>query len=178
MRFIYNLLPSLELAKSPRVISILAGGKETKIEENNLDLRKSFSLSASNGYPATMTSLAFEVFASRHQSISFIHVFPGIVATPLMKNSMGSIGGAVLSFITKPISISASESGEWQVFLSTSTEFPARNASSGQLSGGSYIVNHTGMDVTNKRLMAQLREKGFPDTVWKHTLDTFDRILA
>lgn len=178
MRFIYNLFPSLELANTPHVVSVLAAGKEIKIEEDNLDLQKSFTFAASNGYPATMTSLAFEILASQHPSISFIHVFPGIVATSLMKKSMGLIVGSILSFLTRPISISASESGEWHTFLSTSTEFPSRKASLDQSSEGSYIVNYDGKDVTNKALMAQLRKEGFPLTVWKHTLDTFDRVLA
>ncbi|GLA67408.1 hypothetical protein AtubIFM54640_010726 [Aspergillus tubingensis] len=177
MRFIYKLLPSLEAAKSPRVVSVLAGGKEIKIEDDNLDLNKDFSISASTGYPATMTSLAFEVLASQHPTINFIHVFPGIVATSILKKSMGSFMGSILSFITKPISMPASESGEWHVFLSTSTEFHSRNASSGQPSGGSYVVNYNGKDANKKALMAQLRAEGLPETVWKHTLDTFDRLL-
>src|SRR5699024_4653489 len=122
-------------------------------------------------------SLAFEDLASRHPSISFIHVFPGIVATQLMKKSAGAIVGSILSFLTWPISISASESGEWHTFLSTSTEFPSRNMSSNQSSVGSYIINYDGKDVTNKTLMAKLREKDFPLTVWKHTLDIFDQIV-
>ncbi|PWY78973.1 short-chain dehydrogenases/reductase [Aspergillus eucalypticola CBS 122712] len=173
MRFIENLLPALEAAKYPRVISILAGGKEVMIEEDNLDLRKQFSLSASNGYPASMTSLAFEVLASQHPSVSFLHVFPGIVATPLMKRSMGSVAGTILGFLTKPISISAEESGEWQTWLSTSPNFAPKN--SGQ---GAYILNYNGKDATNQSLMVQLREKGLPEIVWKHTQDTFSRILT
>lgn len=194
MRFVYNLVPLLEAAEEPRVISVLAGGKEVSIEEDNLDLRKRFSLSASNGYPATMTSLAFEVLASQHPSISFIHEFPGIVATPILKKSMGGVLGTILSLLIRPISISEEESGEWQVFLSTSPSFPAKGsagadaateqdikitqASTGEAGGGVYILNYNGQDVTNKTLMTQLRERGFPDIVWKHTLDTFDRILA
>lgn len=178
MQFIYKLLPSLELANTPRVVSVLGAGKEIKIEEDNLDLQKSFSFAASSGYPATMTSLAFEILATRHPSISFIHVFPGLVATSLLKKTVGPIVGSILLFLTRPMSISASESGEWHTFLSTSSEFPSRNDSSDQSSGGSYIVNYDGKDVTNKALMAQLQENGFPLTVWKHTLDTIDQILA
>lgn len=173
MRFVENLLPALEAAKSPRVISILAGGQEMMIEEDNLDLRKHFSFSASNGYPATMTTLAFEVLASQHPSVSFLHVFPGVVATPLMKNSMGSVVGTIVGFLIKPMSISAEESGEWQTWLSTSPNFTPKN--SGQ---GAYILNYDGKDTTNQSLMTQLREKGLPEIVWKHTQDTFGRILA
>lgn len=171
MRFVENLMPTLEAAVSPRVISILAGGKEIMIEEDNLDLSKKFSLSEANGYPASMTSLAFEVLASQHPSVSFLHVFPGLVSTPLMKKSMGSVLGTILGFLTMPMSFSAKESGEWQTWLSTSPNFVPKN--SGQ---GAYILNHDGKDSTNQSLMAQLREKGLPEIVWKHTQDIFARI--
>ncbi|KAJ5725558.1 short-chain dehydrogenases/reductase [Penicillium malachiteum] len=105
MRFIVNLLPALQASRNSRVISILAAGKEIMIEEDNLDLEK-FSLSAGNGYPASMTSLAFEKLAAQNPSISFLHVFPGIMATPLMKTSVGFLMGAVIGFLLKPISIS------------------------------------------------------------------------
>jgi hypothetical protein len=169
MRFIYNLIPVLEASKNARVISILAAGKEIDIEEDNLDLQKKFSLSASNGYPTTMTSLAFGLLASQHPSISFLHVFPGLVATPLLKKTMGFIVGTLLGFLMKPLSMSAAESGEWHCFLSTSSEYPI---------GSSYILNYDGKDVTNKALMSQLREKKVEHSVWKHTLETFDRLLA
>ena len=168
MRFITNLLPLLEASKNPRVFSILAGGKEIMIEEDNLDLRKKFSLSASTGYPATMTSLAFETLASQYPSIGFLHVFPGIVTTSLLKNSVGSVAGSILGFLMKPISMSAEESGEWQTWLSTSPNFAK----------GAYILNHDGKGVTNQALMAELREKELPKIVWEHTENTFNRILA
>ncbi|KAJ6032142.1 short-chain dehydrogenases/reductase [Penicillium herquei] len=163
----------LKLRKNSRVISVLAGGKEIMIEEDNLDLEKKFSLSASNGYPASMTSLFFEKLAAQNPSISFLHVFPGIVATPLMKNNIGSVMGSLIGFLMKPISISAEESGEWNTWLSTSPNFAPK--SSGK---GAYILNHNGKDATNQALMTELREKGFPEIVWQHTQTTFDRILA
>lgn len=194
MRFFYNTLPLLEAAKDPRVVSILAGGKEGPIEEDNLDLVKSFSVSASNTYPASMTSLAFEFLAAQHPSISFIHEFPGFVATPLLKNSLGSITGSILGLLISPMAISAEQSGEWNVFLSTFPSFPSKNlagddstaeaktkitvASTGVVGGGSYILNNKGQDSTNQKLMTEFREKGYPEIVWKHTLSTIDRVLS
>ncbi|KAJ5614119.1 short-chain dehydrogenases/reductase [Penicillium herquei] len=173
IRFIVNLLSALQASKSPRVISVLAGGKEIMIEKDNLDLNKKFSLSASNGYPASMTSLVFEKLAAQYPTISFLHVFPGIVATPLMKNSIGSVMGSLIGFLMKPISISAEESGEWHTWLLTSPNFASKNSGK-----GAYILNHNGKDATNQALMAELQEKGFPEIVWKHTHDTFNRIMA
>ncbi|KAJ9303218.1 hypothetical protein DTO271G3_592 [Paecilomyces variotii] len=191
MRFVYNLLPLLQAAVSPRVISVLAGGKEGRIDKENLDLRKEFSFSTSNGYPSAMTSLVFEYLATKYPSISFIHEFPGIVATPILKSSMGNIAGTILGFILKPISMSSVESGEWNVFLSTSPNFPPKDAtpasgenieiakaSNGTTGGGSYILNYNGQDATNHDLMAELRESCPADFVWDHTLKTFDTLLA
>lgn len=193
MRFIHNLVPLLEAAGNARVISVLAGGKECDINEDNLDLRKNFSFAESTGYPASLNSLAIETLASQHPSISFIHDFPGLVATPLLKTSMGSIVGSILGFITKLMSISAEESGEWHTFLLTSPAFPSQNASAGldldqsakitkastgEVGGGSYILNYNGEDATNQTLMAQLREKGYAEIVWKHTLKIFEELTA
>ena len=178
MRFVYNLLPTLEAADSPRVVSILAGGQEIKIEEDNLDLQKEFSFSASLGYPTSMTTLAFETLASEHPSISFLHVYPGVVATPLINKTLGWVLGTIVGFLAKPFIISMTDSGEWQTWLSTSAEFPSKKDSTDASATGYYLLNHDGQDSTNKALMEEFREKDFPAIVWKHTLSTFDRICA
>ncbi|KAJ5152024.1 short-chain dehydrogenases/reductase [Penicillium capsulatum] len=194
MRFVQNLMPLLESGKSSRVVSVLGGGKEVDVEEDNLDLNKSFSFMKSTGYPGTMTSMAFENLASKHPSVSFLHVFPGVVATPLVKTSMGGgILGTVMSAMMKPFAIAPEESGEWHTFLSTSPDFPAKaasqdlpadskaniaRASTGEKGGGSYILNHNGQNATNEPLMSQFRERGLADTIWKHTLGVFDQASA
>jgi hypothetical protein len=92
------------------------------------------------------------------------------------------------------MAISAKQSGEWNVFLSTSPSFPCKNlergdpaaegktkismASTGVVGGGSYILNINGLYSTNQNLMTQFREKEFPEMVWKHTLSTFDHVLS
>jgi hypothetical protein len=111
LRFVSNLLPLLENGHEPRVMSILAGGKEGNVQTDNLDLCKEFSFGASNTYPATMTSVAFEFLAQQKQTISFIHEFPGLVATPLLKNSLGGLLGGILSVLMRPIAMSPAESG-------------------------------------------------------------------
>ncbi|KAL4802069.1 short-chain dehydrogenases/reductase [Aspergillus unguis] len=189
MRFIHNLSTQLLASQSARVVSILAGGKEGPIDAENLDLRKSFSLGNSNVYPASMTSLAFEHLASVYPSMSFIHEFPGIVATPLLKHSLGSVMGTVMGLLLWPISLSAAESGEWSVFVSTAPFFPARNvtpgegektqtvkSSTGVVGGGCYVLNHTGQDVADQKLMTSLRETCSPKRIWDHTLQIFDQL--
>lgn len=172
MRFIQNLIPALEASKSPRVVNVLAGGKESKVEEDNLDLKKSWSFAAGAGYASTMVSAAQEKLASENPSISFIHSYPSVVSTTLFKKFLGPIFGSIAGFLSTPVSMSPSESGEWHTYLSTAEQFKSKDSSG----NGSYILNYDGKDSTNEAIMAELREKDFPTTVWKHTLDTFEKL--
>ncbi|KAF7590367.1 hypothetical protein BBP40_002919 [Aspergillus hancockii] len=125
MRFVHNLVPLLSASKAPaRVVTVLAGGQEGKVDENDLDLQKKWSFLKSGTYAATMNSMAIEHLASVHPTISFVHVFPGLVRTPLMNKTLGSFAGTIATFLSRPMSISAEESGQRNVFLSTSAAYP------------------------------------------------------
>lgn len=197
MRFVQNLMPLLSASPGPaRVVSILAGGQEGTMEEDNFDLTKSWSFTKANTYAATLNSLAIEHLATAHPTVSFLHVFPGIVRTPLMNASFGNYGGAILSFLSRPISMSPEESGERNLFLSTSAAYPpatpkdpsqlgvplvkgvdTASASTGKVGGGSYILKYDGSNATREKLMADYRARSFPSKVWDHTLETFKRVL-
>ncbi|KAK6811789.1 hypothetical protein RU639_012348 [Aspergillus parasiticus] len=197
MRFVHNLLPLLSASKAPaRVVSVLAGGQEGKIEEDNLDLQKSWTIMKAGMYAATLNSLAAEHLATLYPSISFVHVFPGIVRTPLMNKTMGSIAGSIVSFLSRPMSISPQESGERHVFISTSAAYPPAApedptnagvplvegvktsvASTGKIGGGSYILNYDGANAAKERLMSGYRAEDFPKKIWAHTLETFKKVF-
>ncbi|KAE8151344.1 hypothetical protein BDV25DRAFT_152802 [Aspergillus avenaceus] len=198
MRFVHNLLPLLSASKTPaRVVTVLAGGQEGKIEEDNLDLQKSWSFMKAASYAATMNSLAVEHLAAQYPTISFAHVFPGVVRTPLMNTSFGSIAGSIVGFLSRPMSLSLQESGQRNVFISTSAAYPpaapedptsigvplvdglkATVASTGKVGGGSYILNYDGANNANEKLMNGYREQGFPKKVWDHTLAIFSKALG
>jgi len=78
LRFVYNLLPLLNASPSPRVVSILAGGKETEVDLDDLEFRNNFNGFKAAGNGATQTSLAFEELAKNNPNITFIHKFPGM----------------------------------------------------------------------------------------------------
>ncbi|KAE8315365.1 hypothetical protein BDV41DRAFT_185398 [Aspergillus transmontanensis] len=197
MRFVHNLLPLLSASKAPaRVVSVLAGGQEGKIEEDNLDLQKSWTIMKAGMYAATLNSLAVEHLATLYPSISFVHVFPGIVRTPLMNKTMGSIAGSIVSFLSRPMSISPQESGERHVFISTSAAYPPAApedptnagvplvegvktsvASTGKIGGGSYILNYDGANAAKEKLMSGYRAEDFPKKIWAHTLETFKKVF-
>jgi NAD(P)-dependent dehydrogenase (short-subunit alcohol dehydrogenase family) len=92
LRAAQGLLPLLNAAASPRVVSILAGGHEAKMNEEDLDLRKpgNYSIISAAVHSATMLTLAYEYLARENPRISFVHAFPRFVATPLF--TRGSTG--------------------------------------------------------------------------------------
>ncbi|CEL01990.1 hypothetical protein ASPCAL01566 [Aspergillus calidoustus] len=126
MRFITNLLPALKLSRTPRVASILAAGKETQISPDNLDLCKSYSFTTAGFYATTMTTLALSHLAAQHPSISFLHVFPGFVPTPIYTSAWGGIVGTIVSMLLWPFTVPLNQSGEWSLFVATSAGFRAR----------------------------------------------------
>lgn len=197
MRFVHNLVPLLGASNGPaRVVSVLAAGQEGKIEEDNFDLQKSWSFMKSNTYAATMNSLAVEHLATLYPSISFVHVFPGIVRTPLMNKTIGWIAGPIVTFLSRPMSISPQESGERHLFISTSAAYPPATpqdpanagvplvegvktsvASTGKIGGGSYILNYDGANVAKEKLMSGYRAEDLPKKLWAHTLETFKKVF-
>lgn len=198
MRFVENLLPLLSASKTPgRVVTVLAAGQEGKLDETNLDLQKKWTFMSAASYAASMNSLAVEHLAKTHPSVSFVHIFPGVVRTPLMNNTVGSIFGPVLTFLSRPMSMSEKESGERNLFVATSAAYPPASpadpskigvplpsgvqtgvASTGQVGGGSYLLNYDGADATPKKLMNEFREQDFASKVWDHTLTTFKKVLG
>lgn len=198
MRFVQNLLPLLNASKNhPRVVTVLGAGQEAQIDESNLDLQKKWTFVSAAGYASSMNSLAVEYLAQQNPAVSFVHIFPGIVRTPLMNNTVGSVAGSILSFLSRPLSMSEEESGERNLFVATSAAYPPASpadpakvgvplpegvqtsvASTGKIGSGSYILNYDGADATNAKLMKEFREKDLATKVWDHTVMTFKKVLG
>lgn len=72
LRFAYNLLPLLAASSSPRVISILAGGQESSLDLDDLEVKNNFNTfkAAANG--TTQTTLAFEELAKSYPGVTFM----------------------------------------------------------------------------------------------------------
>ncbi|PYH43697.1 NAD(P)-binding protein [Aspergillus saccharolyticus JOP 1030-1] len=197
MRFVQNLLPLLENSQGPaRVVSVLAAGQEGHVDANNLDLTKSWSFLKAATYAATLNSMAFEHLAATHPTVGFVHVFPGIVRTPLINSTFGNLAGPVMNVLSRPLSMSPEESGQRNLHIATSAAYPAARpkdpsyvgtplgeglrtaaASTGKVGGGSYLLNYDGRNAAKEKLLAEYREQGFPGKVWEHTLETFKRVL-
>ncbi|KAJ6537775.1 hypothetical protein B0H19DRAFT_1038135 [Mycena capillaripes] len=122
-RFIKDLLPSLESAhkegEDAKVMSVLAAGKGGEIDLEDLGLKKSFSLPNAAAAATTYNDIMVNDLAARHPGLSFIHSYPGFVATNLFKASDSRLFKASSSIILpliKPFAYSVETSGEHQLY--------------------------------------------------------------
>ena len=135
LRFVYNLLPLLHASSNPRVISILAGGREKPIDVTNLELKRDFNAMTATTNGTTQTTLALEELAKSNPDITFIHKYPGFVDTGVLHRLMGTAKGIyvlpalfadwlILPVMTFLLAISVDEAGERGLFLATSARYP------------------------------------------------------
>ena len=193
MRFVQNLLPQLNNAsKEPnsvsRVLSVLGAGNEGKLIEDDLDLKRNYSLMNSAAHSTTMTGLAFEHLAKENPNVSFLHCFPGGVNTNVAKR-MGGVTGwlmerAMTSVFLKPWMVPLEESGERHLYAATAPAFAAKSvADSKAIAGidgvpgsGAYLVGADNERTGKMKIIDKLREKGMTEMVWEHTLQMFKRV--
>ncbi|KAK9312070.1 hypothetical protein V1524DRAFT_440462 [Lipomyces starkeyi] len=134
LRIIYNLLPLLSASPSPRVVSILAGGKERTIDIEDLEIRNGYSLAKAVDICTTQTTLAFEELAKSYPMVAFCHVHPGFVTTGIIVRFTETVKGMwkLLAMLARWTAIpvlqffgrSIMAAGEWGVFVATSAKYP------------------------------------------------------
>lgn len=192
--FIMSLLPKLRdgerSLRSPRVVFILAAGKEsTEIFLDDIDLKSPghFNLGNYAGQVATLATLTLRRLseAPENQDIVFIHSHPGLVSTDLMKKSWGdkfnpgqASGGSELGTFTP---FTPGESGERCLFLITSAEFGGKGVAvqSGReaaqtlnhsVNGSLFSVDDKLQALQQDELLTKLEEKEASRKIWDHTM--------
>ena len=80
-----TLQPLLSVAPYPHIVSVLAGGQENKIYEDDLDLKHNYGPIVCAFQGTTMMSLAFEHLAKENPNVAFLHVYPGYVNTGIVE---------------------------------------------------------------------------------------------
>ncbi|KAF2143543.1 uncharacterized protein K452DRAFT_357212 [Aplosporella prunicola CBS 121167] len=196
MRFLSNLLPLLQRSARPRVVSVLAGGQEKALFLSDPELRSHYSFQNVLDQATAMHTLALEHLAQTAPHVSFLHVFPGLVATDIMPNFIDAkpgLLGAVLRALKwailplfRLLAFSAEESGQRQAFHATSELYPSAEeiqagtavaeAMQSTLKGnGVYLVREKGETVTKERVLEAWRAQGAPAKVWDHTVGVFER---
>ncbi|KAF2671865.1 short-chain dehydrogenase/reductase [Microthyrium microscopicum] len=197
MRAIENLLPLLRAAPSARVVSILAAGQEGKLIEDDLDLRKAGNYSIGNAATATgtMGTLTLGHFATENPGISFVHAFPGFVATNNLttKGSSGLVG-LLLRLILPPIrwlfAISPKEAGARVLSYATSARYAVAGGESTsvplatglerakQMDNRVFLVGGDGESVGKQALLNDCKSRGVDDAVWAWTQKVFSTLTA
>jgi hypothetical protein len=195
-----NLLPQLKAATAlRRVVSVLAGGHEGQIYENDFQAKKMNILSL-RGHVVSMTDMAFESLAEQAPEVSFINDYPGPVKTGLHREAEGVLMWFltwVMAIIGPFICIPIKESGERHLFFATNAKYPARlgedgsgvplvdgveaaRGLDGEVGSGVYSIHWSGTHSGEKvvRLLDSLRGQGMVRKVWEHTAGEFERITA
>ncbi|KAF1948162.1 hypothetical protein CC80DRAFT_486539 [Byssothecium circinans] len=182
LRLISNLLPLLHRSSQPRVLSILNGTKEKKIDEEDIGLERHWGIPAVVNHTTICTSLAFDYLASNdsQKHITFLHVTPGFVSTDTPRTaypskSNGLAWWAFISFvqivsgwIIKYFGMAAKESGERHAYELTNDKFVP----------GSWRVNHLNDVVPDNQVLVQYREDGWGEKIWEFTIGVWEKALA
>lgn len=207
LRFVYSLLPLLNASPSPRIVAILAGGKEVELDFNDLEIKNNFNgfKAAANG--ATQTTLAFEELAKTNPHITFIHKYPGFVATGVIDKLMGTATGLyaipaqiarwVLVPIIQLFSSSTDVAGERGLFVATSARYPPAQPKAEALGvglpkgveaakasivtegngNGVYLLDESDESTPDAPVMSGYRQGGKGAVVWEDTQAVWDRAL-
>lgn len=192
LRITELLLPQLDRAPSPHVVSVLAGGQEGAVREDDLALAQHWSVGGASVHSATMGTLALEKLATAHPRISFVHAYPGVVATPLLgRLATTGVAGVAVRYLVAPalrlFARSAAEAGSRALFLATAARYavdgadalappPGPEPRAPRTPAGVFLVNANGSGVDNEKVLAPLRERGVDQKVWEHTQEVFKRL--
>ncbi|RAQ43814.1 hypothetical protein AFGD_012611 [Aspergillus flavus] len=194
VRVTQNLLPLLQKSSTlARVISIAGGTKEGPIYMDDLQGMK-VPLSGIHGHLSSVITLSQEGFTAQAPGVSFLHVFPGAVKTPLF-NKVPSLLRLVARIVVTLTSfflgswlwIHAKKSRERSVFLSTSAAFPSKKEDKPkgvalverlcvkkgidrEIGSGQYSVDYDGKELKKKTqdMLADYRRKGIVKKIWDH----------
>ncbi|KAF2235094.1 hypothetical protein EV356DRAFT_135645 [Viridothelium virens] len=186
MLFTLHLLPLLQDAEAPKVISVSAGGKEaTTIDLDDIDLKRpgNFGGFKAQVQYATMNTTTLEKLADENPTVTFIHSFPGWVNTGNMRRGPdpNSITAWLLRLALEPLispfCFSSEESGQRYLFQCTSSAFGGRGVSwkgepgtnsLGKQADGLFLVNDKCECTLSAKVMPILREKA-QGKIWDHT---------
>lgn len=168
VRFTQNLLPIM--TRNARAVSVLAGGMEGKVFEQDLDLEENYSFLNSTGHFATTMTLAYDKLAEQNPEKGFLHIYPGFVNTGVLSRNVTGLLWLLFSAIETVSSffiIQPDEAGERMLYYGTTQEYAT----------GSWSL---GWDGTPKYVKALLeyREKGTADKVEDHNQKIFQRVTS
>ncbi|KAK3364591.1 hypothetical protein B0T25DRAFT_530588 [Lasiosphaeria hispida] len=180
LRLTSNLFPHLLASPRPRILSVLNGGKEKPLIEDDLGLVTRWTPTAVIAQTTTLTTLAFEHLASQHKDITFLHVYPGLVRTGIFSNLVAPQGAGVwervklallrgvFGVLAWVLGANPEVAGERCAYVLTSPTYGP----------GVWLVNEVGDLVALSGVLSKYKESGWPEKVWGFTLGVFEAVLG
>lgn len=195
MLFTLHLLPLLDKAEAPKVVSVLGGGliERMPTDLDDLGFKKPGSFGGMKAHIqyGTMNTTTLEKLANDNPSVTFIHSWPGWVNTGNVRRSFdpNSIMGWLVWLLFEPIiglfAMSDEASGQRNLFQSTSAAFGGRGTpwtgkpgvnSLKKQENGLFLVNYKGDCTPNLKILPDLREKA-QEKIWDHTQEVLRPFL-
>ncbi len=150
-------------------------------DDIGLENVQNFGSRAAINHNTTMTTLAFEYLAKNDKRTTFMHAFPGLVATDNFSRlaapeSFGILGrmlvaliGRFVNTVQRLFGMSAADCGARQAFLLTSDRYGP---------GEVWRINQKSEPVTAPGVLGHYRERGWREKVWEYTVGVFEKALA
>jgi len=179
MLLTWKLLPLLNQSPSPRVLSVLNGGKEGRMRHDDLHLVQHWSPLAVVGHSTTMTSLAFEYLAKHNRNICFLHVYPGWVRTEnfarlsekasgLVWNTVVMLVRGLVGVLARLFGMSSNDCGQRQAFHLASSAFKP----------GSWQLTHLSEQAPINDVLKYYKDNYWDEKIWELTVSTFEKVLG
>ncbi|KAH8646021.1 hypothetical protein BGZ60DRAFT_438356 [Tricladium varicosporioides] len=182
LRLVSNLLPLLRQSPHSRVLSILNGTKEKRINEEDIGLWQHWGITAVVNHTTMFTSLAFHLLATNdtQKQITFIHATPGFVNTGTPRTTYPSKKDGILwwaflstmqvvsGWIIRYFGMALNESGERHAFHLTSDTFIP----------GSWGTSRFNDIVSDNSTLKEYKDRGWAETIWDYTLQIWDKALT
>ncbi|KAK6535363.1 hypothetical protein TWF694_001824 [Orbilia ellipsospora] len=193
--FILKLLPNLNAAEAPRIVTVLAGGHESvNVDLDDMELKKEGNFGPMKVFNQNlpMTTMTMEKIAEDNAHITLIHSAPGWVDTGNVRKGMpppNTILAWLIWLILEPLihmfSFSDQESGQRYLFQATSAAFGGRGVSWngkvganswGKTEDGLFIVGSKCDTISNGKVYSVLREKA-KEKIWDYTMEVLKPYL-
>jgi hypothetical protein len=199
-----ELLPQLNAAGAAdelaRVMAVGGAGKEAAIDEDDLELKNSYSMDQYMVHATVMTDFVFDRYASENPKVGFVFVFPGLVNTNIFTSMPVYIKFALGLF--KPllnllVFVPIEESGARNVFHLTNGLYKARDQSersksfvkipegktiatgfNGKVGSGFYLADWNGETPAAKEFLNDYRERKVDEKIWENLQGVFKRVLS
>jgi hypothetical protein len=162
---------------------VLNGGKEKRMLDDDIGLENpaNFGARAAINHTTTMMTLALEYLSKSEKEITFLHAFPGLVATDNFSRltaprSFGILGKLFVVFISRFVNtlqrllgMSVADCGARQAYLLTSEAYGP---------GQVWRIDDKSEPVNAPGVLEHYREGGWQERVWEYTVGVFEKVLA